>query len=471
MKITERRARGVRMLVNTQTPLVRFRDQAATLSGPVRLEDLEEGTDYKMTTGGVTRMLLPLLKRWLAQGVVSDVEWVALSASDASPTLTHQGVPLSFVGMPEEVRKGYATVKERMWALLNSNPSTEAPHGEKGIAEEAWVAFDRHQELSAEAMLRAAGRMGGVDLLYVHDFQQIGVAEAWRGPDVPKVFHLHTPFPSVLPSGWADYFVAKLRRYDAVIVSTRRYADNLRAAGLDTPIHVVPPFIDPRDFRPPAPDGVAAFRARFDIAPDDRVVLNVGRMDPMKGQDRLVLAMPRILSKVPNARLVLVGNGSFSSSKNGGLGLDKGREWRESLEALVKDLGIGDRVTFTGHLGDDLLAAAYAACEVFSLPSTREGFGLAAVEAWRHRKPIVVCDRAGVSDIVTDGVDGRVVDCAKPEALADALLDVLARGRDAQARMGALGRAASEVATLDSGARTLEAIFGSVLRERAYATR
>lgn len=469
METTKGRARRLRMVVNTQTPLVRFKDQAAAISGPLRLDGLAEGTDYKMTTGGVTRMLLPLLKRWLGDGTLASVEWVALNAGEASPTLTHQGVPLSFVGIPDEVRQGYAMVKERMWALLNSNPSTEAPHGERGIAEEAWVAFDRYQAASAEALLQAAGRMGGVDLLYVHDFQQIGVAENWKGPPTVKLFHLHTPFPSVLPSGWADYFVARLSRYDAVVVSTERYARNLRAAGLRTPIHVVPPFIDPSDYQEATPESMATFCTRFDIAPEDRVILNVGRMDPMKGQDRLVRAMPRILERVPTARLVLVGNGSFSSSKNGGLGLHKGREWRQNLEALVKDLGVGDRVTFTGHLGDDLLPAAYEACEVFSLPSTREGFGLAAIEAWRHRKPVVVCDRAGVSDNVADGVDGRVVDCSQPEALADALLDILERDAATKARMGEAGYEASKVATLDAGERSLARIFETILKEDARA--
>ena len=460
--------RDLRLAVNTQTPLIRFREGSLKADAATSLAELTEGEDYKHTTGGVVRMLLPLLRAWRASGQVTQAEWVAMGADADDRTLDHDGLALRFVGLPAEARQGYALVKERMWALLNSNPSTPVPHGEGGIPEDAWNAFDLYTERSADALRQAAERMDGVDLLYVHDFQQLGVAGAWKGADVPKLFHLHTPFPSVLPGSWADYFVSRLARYDTVIVSTHRYADNLRAAGLERPIHVIRPFIDPASYSDAGRADVAAFLARYGIREDDRVVLNVGRMDPMKGQDRLIRALPQLLERDPRVRLVLVGNGSFSSSKRGGLGLDKGKAWRAELEALAQELGVTERVTFTGHLGEDMIPAAYQACEVFCLPSTREGFGLAAVEAWRHEKPVVVCDRAGVSELVEDGVNGASVDCGAPEALADALQRLL-DDPDAAKRMGRAGRDASEAATMEVGRRALERVFAEILEGRARA--
>lgn len=465
--------RGMRLAVNTQTPLIRFKDEAVLESAgeALDLSALREPDDYKFTTGGVTRMLLPLLKRWLGNGRLKGAEWVAMAAGESAPTLEYEGVTLSFVGLGEAEKKGYATVKERLWALLNSNPSTPVPHGEGGIPEAAWTAFDAYQRRSAQALAAAAERMGGADLLYVHDFQQVGVAAAWEGRRVPRVFHLHTPYPSVMPAAWTEYLLDNLRRYDAVVVSTERYKQNLREVGLDVPIHVVRPFIDPADLKAPSAAEVDTFRERFRIPPNDRVILNVGRMDPMKGQDRLIRALPRVLEDVPDARLVLVGNGSFSSSKNGGLGLSKGQQWRAALEALARDLRVADRVTFTGHLGDDLLPAAYATCAAFSLPSTREGFGLAAIEAWRQGRPVVVSDRAGVAELVEDGVNGYAVDAGDPEAFAASLVHVLRDGAAAKA-MGAAGRAASEEATLAVGAGHLTRIFERLLtapEARPYA--
>lgn len=476
-----RLAGDLRLALNSQTPLIRFRDDAVADADDARVDlaNMEAGSDYKFTTGGVTRMVFPLLKRWLADGTLASAAWVAMSAGERSPRLTHGGVDLSFVALDKETRRNYANAKEQLWTLLNSNPgqpgnnaraTTDEPHAPPVH----WRAFDAYQTQSARRLEAASREMGRADLLYVHDFQQMGVARAWRGPTLPKIFHLHTPFPSAVPPAWRDYMLARLHAYDAIVVSTQRYATNLKQAGLRAPIHVVYPFIDPEDYEPISAADTASFRDTYDAARTDRIILNVARMDPMKGQDRLIRAMPRILRDEPDARLVLVGNGSFSSSRKGGLGLSKGAKWRAHLESLAKELGVSDRVTFTGHLADELIPAAYEACDVFCLPSTREGFGLAAIEAWRHEKPIIVCDRAGVSELVHDGENGRVIDCSNHEALAEATLETLLRPEHARA-MGQAGRHASRNATLPQGRRALERVFAAVLearpRQRDHETR
>ncbi|MFA5860811.1 MAG: glycosyltransferase family 4 protein [Candidatus Thermoplasmatota archaeon] len=439
---------SLRLAVNTQTPLLRFRDVS--------------GTEYKFTTGGVTRMLLPLLKQWLADGTVADAEWVALAADDeARPVIEFEGVRLSFVALPEPEKSQYVIAKERMWELLNSGPGVPPPEGK--ISEDAWIGYDAYQARCAEAMREACERVGSPDLLYVHDFQQLGVAGAWRGRErVPAVFQLHTPYPSSLPREWDDHFVAGMSKYDAVVVSTRRYADNLRNAGLKTPIHVIRPFVDPRDSPPASSTQLERFRSQFHLRDADRVILNVGRMDPVKGQDHLIMALPAVLREVPDAHLVLVGNGSFSSSKTGGLGLSKGEQWRAAMEALARDLRVDARVTFTGHLGDEMLPAAYEASHVFCLPSTREGFGLAAIEAWLHARPVVVSDRAGVAELVQEGEDGLTLDCGDTEALAAALV-VLLRDPDGARAMGRAGERTAAQATLPSGRLALERVFEEVL--------
>lgn len=454
----------LRLVVNTQTPLVRLRQESLMRADQLHLEDLLPEVDYKLTAGGVTRMLQPLLSRGLSAGRLAGAEWIALAPDDAHPDIeTPEGFRLSYVGIPADERVGYAYVKEHVWSLLNAmDPPGEEPDGRQ------LEAFRAHHERSAAALIHASKRLGGAHLHYVHDFQQLGVGGHLPEDGAARIFHLHTPFPSTLPSAWAERFVDALSDYDVVICSTHRYARNLRRVGLRTPIRVVTPFIDPAAYPQPSAEEVASFRMRFGIAPDDRVVLNIGRMDPMKGQDRLIRAMPELVAEIPNVRLVLVGNGSFSSSTKGGLGLSKGAEWRARLETLAAELDVADRVTFTGHLDDSLVPAALASCDAFALPSTREGFGLAAVEAWLYRKPVVVSDRAGVADLMTDGVNGLVVDCCEPARLKRALAHLLG-DPEVATEIGEAGLARSTAASLPAGERALEAIFAELQAEAPHA--
>src|SRR5208282_6333858 len=93
----------------------------------------------------------------------------------------------------------------------------------------------------------------------------------------------------------------------------------------------------------------------------DPFVLVVGRMDPMKGQDRALRAFAKLRRRLPGLRLVLVGNGSFSGSAQG-LALSKSGRWRKALEELASELGISEQVVFTGHVSQTELDALYERC-------------------------------------------------------------------------------------------------------------
>jgi glycosyltransferase involved in cell wall biosynthesis len=151
------------------------------------------------------------------------------------------------------------------------------------------------------------------------------------------------------------------------------------------------------------------------------VVGNVAALTGHKDHATLVEAMALLRPRVPEARLVIAGEG----------------ELRPALEALVRDRGLGDRVAFAGFRHDlDRLLPAFS---VFCLSSRLEGLGTSLLDAMAFGLPVVATAAGGIPEAVEDGVTGRVVPPRDPAALAAALADVL--GDEGRRRaFGAAGR-------------------------------
>ena len=157
--------------------------------------------------------------------------------------------------------------------------------------------------------------------------------------------------------------------------------------------------------------------------PPGRVILAVGRLDSAeryKGIDQLLLGLSRLRASYPDLHLAVVGRGS-----------DLPR-----LRQLAANLGVAEFVHFLGGLSREALAACYAHCEIFALPSTGEGFGLVFLEAMAFAKPLVAVAAGGSPDLVQDGVNGSLVPPEDPEKLSAALTRLL---NDGELRF-ALGR-------------------------------
>lgn len=163
-------------------------------------------------------------------------------------------------------------------------------------------------------------------------------------------------------------------------------------------------------------------RAAFGFETGDVVFGYVGRFAPVKDLPTLITAFGLVASRLPRARLLLVGDG----------------ELRPALERLAATLGVGDSVRFTGWRRD--LAAVHGSIDVSVLSSLNEGTPVALIEAMAAARPVIATDVGGVRDIVTHGETGLVVPSGDTPALA-AAMERLAG--DAAGR-AALGRAARE---------------------------
>ncbi|GAB2595157.1 glycosyltransferase family 4 protein [Streptomyces capparidis] len=207
------------------------------------------------------------------------------------------------------------------------------------------------------------------------------------------------------------------------------------------------PGVDERAFRPGA--GGAAVRERLGLT-GRPVVVCVSRLVPRKGQDTLIRAMPRVLARVPDAALLVVGGGPY----------------RRSLERLAESAGVRDAVVFTGAVPWAELPAHYEAGDVFAMPCrTRrrgldvEGLGIVYLEASATGLPVIAGDSGGAPDAVLDGETGYVVPGGSPEAAAERVVRLLT-DPELRRRMGERGRAWVEEAwRWDLLARRLAALL------------
>ena len=169
--------------------------------------------------------------------------------------------------------------------------------------------------------------------------------------------------------------------------------------------------------------GVDSFIPSIEISPNAPVLLTVSRLVEYKGIQRVIKAMPKILSEVPDARYVVVGDGSY----------------REDLMRLARESSVRDAVVFLGSVTNAEKFACYDRCSVFVMPSEQEGFGIVYLEANAFGKPVIGGDVMGVPEAVSNGETGLLVNPFDVDAIADAAIHLLLNSTEAR-RLGENGR-------------------------------
>lgn len=251
---------------------------------------------------------------------------------------------------------------------------------------------------------RVARAARAADVVYLNGTVAARALPAVRGPRT--VLHVHDLVDRVAPH-W--------RRADVVLADSEAVADRLAPLAA----HVVHCPVELG--RPP----------RERPWPEGPTVGYVGRIEPRKGVLDLVRAAPAI-----DARVVLVGDDSYAADPRYG--------------ALVAH---SDAVEHHGWVDD--AATLMAHLDVLVLPSYAEPFGTVLAEAMAAGTPVVATTVGGLPEVVDDGVTGRLVPPGRPDALAQAVNEVLAR-REA---MGAAARASARRFDADAYARRVEALI------------
>ncbi len=254
-----------------------------------------------------------------------------------------------------------------------------------------------------------------------------------------------------------------LERADRIVVATLAEQTQLRFLykAVERKLKIIPPGVDLGHFYPIPADEARLF---IGLKAEDRMVLFVGRIEPLKGVDTLIRAMAclRHTGFDYPVRLAIIGGDPEADPQQMSAEMLR-------LQKLCDELNLGQNVVFMGKRGQDTLQYYYSAAEVLVMPSHYESFGMVALEAMACGTPVIASDVGGLSFLVQDGQTGFTVPDDEPEALCDKLAALLGDPR----LRASMGRCAAEYAqgySWDKIAGQIVEVYKSLLPERQKAS-
>jgi glycosyltransferase involved in cell wall biosynthesis len=366
--------------------------------------------------GGAGIVAADVAVEFARQGNEVRVLTTVRSAEDAGEHV-YEGIP---------VRALRSSYHERFRAYRSLRNGALLPHVKKMLDEfnpDAVHAHNVHYHLSY-ASLKLAKLSGSKVVLTVHDgmlfhygkFSEY-IDPAWRGP-LPTPDYRLSPF-AVLKTYKRRYnpfrnlIIRQYLRYcDDVCAVSGRLREALEANGIKG-VRVVHNGIDLSLWKPRAePDALKLFREKYGLG-GKKIVLFAGRLSEAKGGAVTVQALKEVVSKVPQAALLVVG---------------KKDEYAGRMESMAAKLGIEGSMIFTGWIDGAVLRAAYESSDVVVFPSVYfDAFGLVNLEGMAMEKPVVATCFGGAPEIVEDGATGTIVNpydsASYSAAIAGLLLD------------------------------------------------
>jgi glycosyltransferase involved in cell wall biosynthesis len=232
-----------------------------------------------------------------------------------------------------------------------------------------------------------------------------------------------------------------LHRADAVAAISEYMRGKVQQVRPKGQIEVVYNGVDPEQFDPRRVTN--DLRTRLNIAPNELVLGMAGRIMDLKGQRELIQALPLLKEKGLRPKVLLAGTAK--------------EDYREAIEATVRNQGLTDQVHFLGFQPD--IARVLAAIDIFVLLSLNESFSIAMAEAMAMEKPCIYTPVGGVRELAGEEQIGLAVDRSNPGQIAEAILQ-LAGNPEKRAAMGKRGRARIlDRFTLERPARGFEAFL------------
>lgn len=208
---------------------------------------------------------------------------------------------------------------------------------------------------------------------------------------------------------------------------TRRSISQALTQGARDAMVKIAPGIDTEHFAPRS--DAAALRRELGLA-DKKVIVSVGRLVHRKGQDRLIESLPEILTQIPQAHILFIGDGPY----------------RDHLVKRAEQLGVSPHITFIGRIQYAELPRYICVGDIFAMPSRSrlaglevEGLGIVYLEASACGLAVIGGKSGGAPDAVLEAETGFAVEGTSPAAIAQAAIALLSQP-ELSARMGARGR-------------------------------
>jgi glycogen(starch) synthase len=319
--------------------------------------------------GGLARHVRKLAEALSRQGVAVDVLTRGLGHGQHEHEAAFQRI--AGVGVHRVPEPGWPRDLDRFVAWVDQMNEDMLAAGEALCQERSYDIIHGHDWLVAKAASALADRVGVPYVTTIHATEH-GRHQGWV-QDQPQA-HIHG----------VERWMA--RRADRVIVCS--YYMRGHVADIfdldESRVTVIPNGVDPADLRPV--EDLQALRAQF-AAPEEKLVLLVGRLVYEKGFQLALDALPGVIESVGNVRFLVAGSGTHEAE----------------LKAQAQRLRLNEHGTFLGWIGDDVLHSLYRIADLCVVPSIYEPFGLVALEAMASGCPCIVADTGGLREVVPIG--------------------------------------------------------------------
>lgn len=309
--------------------------------------------------------------------------------------------------------------------------------------------ISKQDQLKIAKVIEKVCKKHDIDLIHCNSLADFRASSLIKNIlDIPLIFTAHL----IAETPETPIIGAELGKMaDKVIAISNFIRTHLIKTGLfESKLSLTYHGIDVNKFKQRKPSS----RLKFSLGArgNERIIMNVARLYPIKGIDQLIRAVPIILEKGNSIKVVSVGGGFY----------------KDEYASLAKTLGINNKIVFLGARDDveKLLSAA----DIFCLSSRSESLSLAILEAMAEGKPVVATKVGGIPEVVIDNTTGLLVPAENPQALANAINKLL-EDKDLAKRLGNNGKErVHKLFKLDRMVNETIFTYQSVLEgERIYA--